>query len=107
MSLVEELLERYNQDHQHPANRALHVVGITLIGSSVVLVFVLPPLGLTCFGLGWAAQFLGHAIEGKRPSFTSDPRMMAIGALWYVREIRSLFSSHSASIDARAPHVEA
>jgi uncharacterized membrane protein YGL010W len=88
----EELLEQYDQDHRHPANRLLHLVGITLIGSSVVVVFVVPPLGAVLFGLGWSAQFLGHAIEGKPPSFTRDLRYMAVGASWYVRELRGLFS---------------
>ncbi len=93
MSRIEELLESYEQDHQHPANRILHLVGITLIGTSVVLVFVIPPLGIAFFGLGWLAQFAGHAIEGKRPSFSRDPRLMPIGALWYVKQVRALFSS--------------
>lgn len=88
---LEELIESYDQDHQHPANRALHIVGITLIGASVVLVLVFPPLGITLFLAGWGAQFLGHAIEGKKPSFTRDPRFMAVGALWYGRRVRELF----------------
>ncbi len=92
MSRLDQLLEHYDADHQHPANRALHLVGITLIGSSVVLFFVFPPLGVLLFGLGWGAQFAGHAIEGKRPSFTRDPRFMAVGAVWYVKQIRSFFS---------------
>ncbi len=88
---LEELIESYDRDHQHPANRALHIVGITLIGSAVVLIIVAPPLGIACFLAGWGAQFLGHAIEGKKPSFTRDRRFMAVGALWYGRRVRALF----------------
>lgn len=91
MSTLEDLLEQYDQDHQHPANRALHLVGITLIGASSVTVFVAPPLALGLFVAGWAAQFTGHAIEGKRPSFSRDLRFMAVGAVWYVRTLRDLF----------------
>lgn len=83
-----ELLEAYDRDHQHPYNRALHMVGITLIGSSVLLVWIIPPLGVSLFALGWAAQFLGHLCEGKPPSFTRDPRFMAAGALWYWERLR-------------------
>jgi len=84
------MLEEYDRDHQHPLNRALHVVGITLIGGSVVTVWFAPPAGVGMFAAGWAAQFVGHAIEGKKPSFTRDRRFMAIGALWYAREVGSL-----------------
>lgn len=92
MSRLDELLEAYDRDHQHPVNRALHLVGITMIGSSTLLVWVIPPLGMALFGLGWLAQFVGHAIEGKKPSFTRDKRFMAVGALWYVKTLRGLFT---------------
>ena len=92
MSRLDALIEEYDRDHQHPANRALHLVGITLIGTSTLVVWVIPSLGIALFGLGWAAQFLGHAIEGKKPSFTRDRRFMAVGALWYVKTLRGLVS---------------
>ncbi|MFT3923893.1 MAG: DUF962 domain-containing protein [Myxococcales bacterium] len=87
---LDELIERYDQDHQHPANRALHMVGITLIGSSVVLLVPAPPLAAALFVSGWAAQLVGHRIEGKPPSFTRDPRFMVVGAFWYARRVREL-----------------
>lgn len=90
MATLDELLAAYDQDHQHPLNRQLHVVGITLIASSVPLLLIAPKLALGSFALGWTCQFVGHAIEGKKPSFSRDPRFMAIGALWYVKELRSL-----------------
>lgn len=96
MTRLQELLEAYDEDHQHPLNRALHVVGITLIGSSVATFVLVPPVSVGLFALGWAAQFAGHAIEGKRPSFTRDPRFMAVGALWYTREVRRLWSRRAA-----------
>ena len=83
-----EMLAAYDADHQHAANRALHLAGITLIGSGVGLLFLAPLLGSVLIALGWAAQLLGHWIEGKPPSLTRDPRFMAVGAVWYVRELR-------------------
>jgi uncharacterized membrane protein YGL010W len=89
MTRIEELLQAYDQDHQHPANRALHMVGITSIGASVALVWVAPPLAAALFAGGWAAQLLGHRIEGKPPSFRRDPAFMAVGALWYRDRVRA------------------
>jgi uncharacterized membrane protein YGL010W len=93
MATLDELLEAYDQDHRHPQNRMLHVVGITLIASSVPLVLVAPKLALGSFALGWTCQLVGHAIEGKKPSFSRDPRFMAVGAVWYVQRLRELVRS--------------
>lgn len=90
MSQLEQLLQQYDDDHQHPTNRRLHLLGITLIGASSLTVWLVPPLGITLFAAGWAAQLVGHRIEGKPPSFSRDPRFMAVGAFWYVREVREL-----------------
>ena len=43
------------------------------------------PLWLTClviFLIGWIGQFIGHATEGKRPSFMKDIQFLLIGPLW-------------------------
>jgi uncharacterized membrane protein YGL010W len=43
------------------------------------------PLWQTClaiFVLAWIGQFIGHAIEGRRPSFFEDLRFLLIGPLW-------------------------
>lgn len=48
------------------------------------------PLWLTClaiFVLGWIGQFIGHAIEGKRPSFTKDVQFLLIGPLWLLSNL--------------------
>jgi uncharacterized membrane protein YGL010W len=88
-SELERLLAEYELDHQHPVNRALHLLGITLIGSSVALAW-LPPIALGAFASGWAAQLIGHRIEGNKPSLTRQRRFMAVGAVWYVRTLRQL-----------------
>lgn len=80
-------LEKYRQDHQHPVNRALHTVGIpTIIASLVVLPFN-PLLGAGMFVFGWVLQFIGHAFEGKAPSFFSDPKFLLVGAAWFVKKV--------------------
>jgi uncharacterized membrane protein YGL010W len=43
------------------------------------------PLWLTSlmiFVVAWIGQFVGHAIEGKRPSFFKDVQFLLIGPLW-------------------------
>lgn len=42
---------------------------------------VLPASG-AIFVLAWIGQFIGHKIEGKKPSFFDDLRFLAIGPLF-------------------------
>lgn len=37
---------------------------------------------LVIFVVAWIGQFIGHAIEGKRPSFFQDIQFLMIGPLW-------------------------
>lgn len=34
------------------------------------------------FIIGWIGQFIGHKIEGKKPSFFQDLQFLLIGPLW-------------------------
>jgi uncharacterized membrane protein YGL010W len=34
------------------------------------------------FVVTWTAQFVGHAIEGEKPSFFEDVQFLLIGPLW-------------------------
>jgi uncharacterized membrane protein YGL010W len=37
---------------------------------------------LTIFVIAWIGQFVGHAVEGARPSFFKDLQFLLIGPLW-------------------------
>jgi uncharacterized membrane protein YGL010W len=37
------------------------------------------------FIISWIAQFWGHKIEGKKPSFLQDLAFLLIGPLWVTR----------------------
>jgi uncharacterized membrane protein YGL010W len=37
---------------------------------------------VTVFVIAWIGQFIGHAIEGQRPSFFKDVQFLMIGPLW-------------------------
>jgi uncharacterized membrane protein YGL010W len=48
------------------------------------------PLWLICvtlFVLAWIGQFIGHAIEKKRPSFFKDVQFLMIGPMWLLSNI--------------------
>ena len=42
------------------------------------------PLYCTIFVLAWIAQFVGHKLEGKAPSFFDDLQFLLIGPLWVI-----------------------
>ncbi|MBS0375829.1 MAG: DUF962 domain-containing protein [Proteobacteria bacterium] len=39
-------------------------------------------LSLAIFVVAWIGQFIGHAVEGRRPSFFKDVQFLLIGPLW-------------------------
>lgn len=43
---------------------------------------VILPLSLVLFVLAWIGQFIGHQIEGRKPSFLDDLRFLLIGPLF-------------------------
>jgi uncharacterized membrane protein YGL010W len=48
------------------------------------------PLWSICvflFVVAWIGQFVGHAIEGKRPSFFKDVQFLMIGPLWLLADV--------------------
>jgi uncharacterized membrane protein YGL010W len=61
-------------------------IGLAILAYIVSLLDTLAwPLWLTClviFAIGWIGQFIGHSIEGKRPSFMKDIQFLLIGPLW-------------------------
>jgi uncharacterized membrane protein YGL010W len=44
-------------------------------------------LAVAVFVFAWIAQFIGHKIEGKRPSFLTDLAYLLIGPAWIVSKI--------------------
>ena len=50
------------------------------------------PLWLTAlvvFTLGWIGQFIGHYVEGHRPSFFRDLRFVLVGPLWVLAKLHA------------------
>ena len=44
-------------------------------------------LAVSVFVLAWIAQFIGHKIEGKRPSFLTDLVYLMIGPAWILGKL--------------------
>lgn len=44
-------------------------------------------LSLILFGLMWVLQFIGHWIEGKKPSFLKDIQFLLIGPVWLMADL--------------------
>ncbi len=66
---------------------ALGMTGVTIVMIAIVhgasrLPMPLWQLSVMVFVLAWIGQFIGHKIEGKKPSFFKDIQFLLIGPLW-------------------------
>jgi uncharacterized membrane protein YGL010W len=64
---------------------AVGMLGMTLVMLGLLSAMPPPtvlPLSLAIFVLAWIGQFIGHKIEGKKPSFFDDLRFLLIGPLF-------------------------
>lgn len=63
-------------------------LGMLLMSGSMLTILAILPQNqilsvcLTVFVLAWIGQFIGHKIEGKKPSFFDDLRFLLIGPLF-------------------------
>lgn len=47
----------------------------------------LAAISVGVFVLAWVGQFIGHRIEGKRPSFFEDMQFLMIGPMWLLAAV--------------------
>ena len=59
-------------------NRALH----DALGTRVLL-----EIAVAVFVLAWIAQFVGHKVEGRRPSFLTDLTYLLVGPAWLLSKV--------------------
>ncbi len=63
-------------------------VGMSIMAAAMLwILYVLPqpwilPAAVSVFVIAWIGQFIGHKIEGKKPSFFDDLRFLLIGPLF-------------------------
>ncbi|HEV2608258.1 MAG TPA: Mpo1-like protein [Xanthomonadaceae bacterium] len=44
-------------------------------------------IAITVFVIAWIGQFIGHKIEGRKPSFLTDLSYLLIGPLWVLAKL--------------------
>jgi uncharacterized membrane protein YGL010W len=66
-----------------PFAKGMLIMALVMLGVLAALppITVLP-LSIAIFVLAWVGQFIGHQIEGKKPSFFDDLRFLLIGPLF-------------------------
>ncbi|MBI3769887.1 MAG: DUF962 domain-containing protein [Deltaproteobacteria bacterium] len=102
MALIDRAtVEAYEAIHQHPANRLLHALGTPVILGSLVTFPVAPWMSAALFVAGWGLQFIGHAIEGTPPQFTSRPIFLLVGPLLLVRRLTDWRATEGARMAVR------
>lgn len=83
---IKEMFQKYQNDHQHPMNKFFHFIGIPTIVASLFIFFVNMKIGLFLFVVGWIFQFIGHAFEGKKPTFLSNPAFLIVGPIYFFKK---------------------
>jgi uncharacterized membrane protein YGL010W len=60
----------------------LAMTAVMLALLAVMPRYTVLPVSIAIFVLAWIGQFVGHQIEGKKPSFFDDVRFLLIGPLF-------------------------
>lgn len=68
------------------------LLAYVLLGLLTHLLFSWLGLGLLWLAIGvfvaaWVGQFIGHRIEGRKPSFLTDVKYLLIGPLWTLSKL--------------------
>ena|SRR5919197_1277634 len=72
---------------------ALGMLGVTLL-MVVPLPFMgasLLPAAVAIFVAAWIGQFIGHHIEGRKPSFLDDVKFLLVGPAWLLADVYRRF----------------
>ena len=75
-----------------PLGAAMFIVFVVLGVLTEVLYRSLGPIHLRWLAIGvfvvaWIGQFLGHLIEGRKPSFLTDLAYLLIGPAWLIGKL--------------------
>lgn len=60
----------------------LYIICMAIAKAMLLSGIVLWKAGLILFVAAWIGQFIGHKIEGKKPSFLTDLKFLLIGPAW-------------------------
>lgn len=78
--------------HSRPLGIGMALAFVVLGLITHVLYDALGPRGLTMLAVGvfvvaWVGQFVGHKIEGRKPSFLTDLTYLLIGPAWLMAKL--------------------
>lgn len=65
---------------------AMLVLSLIMLLILSMMTYVLIPC-VAIFILAWVGQFIGHHLEGKKPSFFKDLQFLLIGPIWLVGSV--------------------
>ncbi len=68
-----------------PLTIGMLIVSTLMLVALYILSGLSTPLWLICisvFVIAWIGQFIGHHVEGRKPSFFKDVQFLLIGPLW-------------------------
>jgi hypothetical protein len=83
------LYSHYDGAHNHPVNRALHMIAIPVGFSSIVVVWFHWIIGLLLIPTAFALAWLGHA-------FMTNPVHVFVAPVWLARKIVGITSKKTA-----------
>ena len=78
---------KYDHAHNHPVNRALHMIAIPVGFASLVVVWFRPVIGILLIPAAYLLAWIGHWIEGNRPATFENPLVFLWAPLWMWRRI--------------------
>jgi hypothetical protein len=81
------LYSHYDGAHNHPVNRALHMIAIPVGFSSLIVVWWHWRVALLLIPTAFALAWLGHLIEGNQPAFLTNPAHVLVAPVWMARKI--------------------
>ena len=69
-------------------------MGIGMLFISFIMIYIIMHINdfgimpyVIIFIIAWTGQFIGHKIEGKKPSFFEDLQFLLIGPLWILAQV--------------------
>jgi hypothetical protein len=81
------LYSHYDGAHNHPVNRALHMIAIPVGCPSLIVVRSHWIIGLLLIPAAFALAWIGHWIEGNEPAFLTNPAHVFVAPIWMWRKI--------------------
>ena len=101
LRVLSKAVHNWMERHQHPFNFAIHLIGIPVAVAAIPVFFLLPWYwGVAALFIGYALQFVGHAVEGNDVGeWAAIKRMLGlpyvgIAPRWQQREANSTAATH-------------